>query len=585
MRALHPVVSVIDSLHRDVAVADDARAGRFTHAGTTLDLGRRPDWLGGGLADDEEWRIEWVKLYEGLDLAHAYRTTGDDDHLAAWEDLVDAFLDQVPVGHDTNDVDARRVQNWIYAWQRFAAVPGFPGLRDGLGERVVDRLRADAAHIEANLTAERNHRTLEIYALLVVGIALGDDGLAQRALGLMADNAEHDIGDDGVQCERSTDYHLIVLRSLIGAIDNGRASGLDVPLRLVERADLAATFALHVQRPDGTTPALSDGDQGDFRALLADAARVLDRPDLLWAASTGAAGRAPRARAMSFVPGGYAVQRSGWGDGVRAYLDERWAVLDCGPLGAGGHGHYDHLSVELMGGGRRLVVDPGRYTYADTPWRQWFKGTAAHNTVTVDGLDQQPYRRGKPKGPQSSAVLVNRRAAGARPGQPALDVVTARATSPRYDAVHTRSLMLVGGDHWIVIDRLDAPTEHEYVARWHLDPEAHRRTVLSHETHRSVVRFPAGTIAVPAGDDLHLEPGWVSPEYGVRVPAPVLAVRHRAASSLFVAVVTPGDRAPRAVRIDAAADGTGGSMLVVDWDVHVDRVFLRSDGADLERVR
>lgn len=260
-------------------------------------------------------------------------------------------------------------------------------------------------------------------------------------------------------------------------------------------------------------------------------------------------------------------------------------MLDCGPLGAGGHGHYDHLSVELMGGGRRLVVDPGRYTYADTPWRQWFKGTAAHNTVTVDGLDQQPYRRGKPKGPQSSAVLVDRRAVGARPGQPALDVVTARATSPRYDAVHTRSLILVGGDHWIVVDRLDAPIEHEYVARWHLDPEAHRRTVLSREAHRSVVRFPAGTIVVPTGADLQLEPGWVSPTYGVRLPAPVLAVRDRAASTLFVAVITPGDRAPRAVRVEGTSDGPSGDTVAVDWGGHVDRLVLRPDGVELERVR
>ena len=44
-------------------------------------------------------------------------------------------------------------------------------------------------------------------------------------------------------------------------------------------------------------------------------------------------------------------------------------------------------AVELAGGGRALVLDPGRYTYADDErgWRRWFKCTAAHNTVCVDG--------------------------------------------------------------------------------------------------------------------------------------------------------------------------------------------------------
>ena len=49
------------------------RAGRFTCAGETRELGTEPDWLGADLPADEEWRIEWVKFYYGLDLAHAYR--------------------------------------------------------------------------------------------------------------------------------------------------------------------------------------------------------------------------------------------------------------------------------------------------------------------------------------------------------------------------------------------------------------------------------------------------------------------------------------------------------------------------------
>ncbi len=414
--ALRPVVCVIDSLHRHLGVAADARRGRFTHAGITLELGRRPDWIGAGLADDEEWRIEWVKLYEGLDLAHAFDVTGDHEYLQTWEDLVASFCEQVAVGSDTTDVSARRIQNWIYAWQRFASSTAFRSLRPGLAATLRRRLAADADHIAAHLTAERNHRTLELYALLIVGIALGDRRRTTEALDLLDANAAADIGDDGVQRERSSDYHMIVLRSLVGAVANARAAGQPIPPGLARRTQLACTFGLHLQRPDGTTPALSDGDQADFRALLADAAELLDRPDLRWAATAGRAGTPPADRHVTFADGGYAVQRSGWGAGSRRYGEERWAVLDCGPLGDGGHGHYDHLSVEIAAGPHRLVVDPGRYTYSDdfvdadglAGWRRRFKGTAAHSTVCVDGLDQTPYRPGRPKGATSTARLVHR---------------------------------------------------------------------------------------------------------------------------------------------------------------------------------
>lgn len=535
-----PVLCVVDHLHRDLAVAADARAGAFTHAGVRLELGLTPDWLDGGLASDEEWRIEWVKLYEGLDLAHAFAATGDTGFLAAWEELVGSFCDQVPVGHDSSDVSARRIQNWLYAWARFAAAPGFPGLRPGLAERLAARLEADRAHLAAHLTRERNHRTLELYTLLVAALSLGPDlAAAARALALLADNAARDIWADGVHRECATDYHLIVLRSLVGAVANARRAGLTVPPELLDRAGRASDFALHLQRPDGLTPAVSDGDQGDFRALLTLAAEVLDRPDLAWAGSAGQSGRPPSDRLVSFPVGGYHVQRSGWGDGPRAYADERFALLDCGPLGDGGHGHYDQLSVELAGGGALLAVDPGRFTYAEDSgsgaWRRWFKGTVAHNTVTVDDLDQTPYQRGRPKGPVSTARLIERQT------EPGLDVLVGEVRSPRYDAVHTRSLAFVDDDYWVVHDQLRAPTPHTYRARWHLAPQAQGLVRVRRAAGQVTVSAPGVVLVIPAGfGEVTIEPGWVSPTYGIRLPAPVVVLTASGnADADLLAIVAP----------------------------------------------
>ena len=96
-----PVFCVIDRAYRDRAVAEEICAGRFTHAGTTLELGVEPDWLGARLPPDAEWRIEWTKFYYGLDLAHAFAETGERRFLGTWERLVRSFIRQVPLGAQT----------------------------------------------------------------------------------------------------------------------------------------------------------------------------------------------------------------------------------------------------------------------------------------------------------------------------------------------------------------------------------------------------------------------------------------------------------------------------------------------------
>jgi hypothetical protein len=520
-----PIFCVIAGAYSDLAVAEAVAAGRFTHCGVTVELGTEPDWLGAELPADEEWRIEWTKFYYGLDLAAAFHATGERRYLTTWEQLVRSFLRQVPAGSDTSDVSARRVQNWVYAWQAFATAPAFDGLAGGLEDELLAGLDRELRQIREHLSAERNHRTLELYALFVVPLALPlldpDGELVREAAALLADNLLTDVRADGVQREHSTHYHLIALRSFLATRENARRFGLDLGAAYDAHLRRACDFALHCHRPDGTIPALSDSDGGSYGDLLALAADLLDRPDLRYAATAGAEGRAPRARNVSFPDGGYHVQRSGWGDGERALRDERFLIFDCGDLGDGGHHHYDLLSVDAYAEGRALVVDPGRYTYAeDTPnMRRWFKGTAAHNTVVVDGLDQAPYRRGKARrGTRPAARLLERVAA------PGVDLLHGEALSTCYEARHARRVAFVAGEYWIVEDELGGARPHRYDLRWHLAPEADGRVRVQRHGDGFAVRAPGLALVIAGGAQPRIEPGWVAPEYGVKHAAPVVSV-------------------------------------------------------------
>jgi Heparinase II/III-like protein/Heparinase II/III N-terminus len=537
LTAPQPVICVLDHLYRDIATAEAARHGRFTHIGVEIDLGRDPDWIDGGLSDDVEWRIEWVKLYEGLDLAHAYALTGEADYLTAWEDLVESFCDQVAVGTDVADVTARRLQNWLYAWRRFAEAPTFTGLRPGLAERLARRIADDAQHLRSNLTPQRNHRTLELYALLIVGLSLpdSDSGLAEFALDQLGENLLTDVWVDGVHRECSTDYHCIALRSYLGAIANARAAGLVLPAGYLDRVSLALDFAMHVQRPDGLTPSFSDGDTADFRGLLSLGADLLDRDDLRWVASGGLAGVPPTALDATFSAGGYLTSRSGWGTGSKPYADEQFMMIDAGPIGDGGHGHYDQLSIELFAQGHSFVVDPGRYTYARTPWRHWFKGSAAHNTVTVDGLDQTPFRHSGPKGPTSQARIIRRESTQH------FDAIEADVVSPQHEVVHTRRVLFPNREFWVVHDHVRGDVDHRYEARWHLPAEAHDRVTVVRDSKQTTVVTPAGSLILPARLTVEIEPGWVSPTYGIKHQAPVVVVRADGSRADIITVLSPGD--------------------------------------------
>jgi hypothetical protein len=104
----------------------------------------------------------------------------------------------------------------------------------------------------------------------------------------------------------------------------------------------------------------------------------LDPGDFL-TASDGAVG--PQGKSRLFEYAGIAIMQAG----------DTQLIADAGPMGSGGagHSHADALSFVLRRGDQDLLIDAGTFTYVgDAKWRNWFRGTAAHNTVRIDGLDQ-----------------------------------------------------------------------------------------------------------------------------------------------------------------------------------------------------
>ena len=131
-------------------------------------------------------------------------------------------------------------------------------------------------------------------------------------------------------------------------------------------------------------------DDGDVRSPVA-AAGVAARPGRSGGAGGMVAGcrgvgrahdgRRRRASRDCSPTAGTAIMASG----------EVQLVIKAGPFGegSGGHSHSDVLSLTARVGCREILIDPGTFTYvADPVERNRFRGSAAHNTVRIDGRDQ-----------------------------------------------------------------------------------------------------------------------------------------------------------------------------------------------------
>ncbi len=539
---------------------------RFEFNGEGYQMPEPMDWLTNP-SPDVEWHIVLHKFYYAVGLGIAYRARQEARYVTRWMSLTSSWIKQAPVGFIAADVTGRRVQNWIYAYYYFIsqapAAPVCPDFHDCFLTSLCEQVN----FLCDNLTPARNHRTLELYAIFLASVVFPEfrDAARWRELSVteLANNIQSDLLPDGVHIELSTDYHHLVLKNFLNVRRLAQLNAIAMPAIFDVRLVQGLEFSMHAHKPDGIVPSLSDGDARGFLDLLQVGADLYGREDMRYVATGGAAGVAPDERARAFSDSGYYVLRSGWGRGRRSFADEQYLVFDCGPIGAGNHGHLDCLSFELAAFGRSLIVDPGRYTYSeagDTNWRVAFRGTAYHNTVTVDGKNQTRYEprvvkevsrhkqgstRHRISGPAPEARLL---AFESRPG---FDLLRAVARSAEYDAEHERYVIFAFDEYWLLCDQLRASQTHTYDQRLHLAPQPLANVVCARARGTLLAQTPNLLIAhEDIGDiSLNVELGYVSFKYGEKHEAPVMCLRQSNADARFHTLLYPHRDAPPTISL------------------------------------
>lgn len=210
---------------------------------------------------------------------------------------------------------------------------------------------------------------------------------------------------------------------------------------------------------------------------------------------------------------------------------EIWVRCDGGPHGFGSmaaHAHADALSVEVRAGGVDVLADPGTYCYhGERAWRSYFRSTAGHNTVEVDGRDQST---------QGGPFLWSRSA------RSTVDAVIGREGATRtwvahhdgYAGIrHDRIVTLSHEDRRVTLVDILTPRNghaHPFRLLLHLgpdvtvtldDPEA-RLAALTWQGGRAALRLAEGITWSAHRGETDPPLGWYSPAFGVKVPTTVL---------------------------------------------------------------
>lgn len=611
---------------------------RFEFNGESYRLPAPIDWLENP-SRDVEWHILLHKFYYAPGLGLAYEKTGERRYAQRWMALIDGWIKTTPPGFIAADVTGRRVQNWIYSYYYF--VTHAARLDAGLitadfHRRLLASIHQQVEYLCANLTPKRNHRTLELYAIFLAGVVFPEMRRAEFwrrfALEQIELNMASDLLADGVHCELSSDYHHLVLKNYLNLRRLAALNEIAFPAAMDQHLQRALEFSMHLHKPDGVAPSFSDGDARGYLDLLRYGAQLYDRADFLYVATQGAQGRPPVRRVAHFAASGYSVIREHWGEAGANFRDAQHLVFDCGPLGEGNHGHFDALSFELAAFGQSLVVDPGRYTYSEAVdandgvnWRVHFRGTAAHNTVCVDGRQQTGYVpkvikdasrhlqgtvRHKISGPPAQTALVERFHGDH------LDLMHGRVISHEYDAVHHRCIVFVDRTYWLISDWLRAPSEHSYRLNFQLAAAAQGATTLlandssndstadsttdtqtatsdrrntdrlgttgGSVTKSMRVLSPGLVIAQLArgSPQQGLEDGWVSPRYGCKQRAPAVRSTVVGKHADFDSLLYPWkDSLPRFTLSDFAVAVNG-----QEQPVRAIRIELQVDGARVSDI-
>ncbi|MEW6201400.1 MAG: alginate lyase family protein, partial [bacterium] len=370
-------------------------------------------------------KIPWeISRFQHLiPLGKAYFLTDDERYPMKFVSHIENWLQNNPYARGINWSCAMelalRTINWTFA---LAFFQNSPSVNSDFIKKFIIGIYLHGYHILRNLEGtpqlRSNHYLSDVIGLLFLGTYYPFIKESRRWQNkghqALIEEMEKQVYPDGVDFEASTTYHCLALELFtLGAL-TCRQAGLELPQRFWDHLEKMYEFLHQIIKPNGEVPQIGDNDSGrifnftdapptDRLHLMPIGAVLFSRrewkthltppsEDLLWLMGIEAFNKYSEWDISPVPKLPVAFPDAGW------YLirdDEIYLLISCGlngQNGNGGHAHNDKLSFELNMNGHDVIVDPGTYIYIPYPeWRNRFRSTRWHNTVCVDGEEQNRF--------------------------------------------------------------------------------------------------------------------------------------------------------------------------------------------------
>jgi uncharacterized heparinase superfamily protein len=423
-----------------------------------------------------------------------------------------------PPGRRTDAWDPFPISLRVVNWIKYLSLYEKPSHHS---ERIIDSIYQQCLWLEHSIEYHlmANHIFKNAKALIFSGLFLkGPDAERWLSKGLKLLNRElhEQILVDGAHFERSPMYHSMIFEDCLDLLNicqscyERQYHRLTQRLRSVTRNMIR--YLIGVIHPDGHISLFNDAALGievPYADLLAYYENV-----------SGETAPAPNGDYMQFPNAGYFII-------CPSPLNKM--IIDCGPIGPQyqtGHSHSDTLSFELSVKGRRVIVDSGCFGYEEGVIRNYNRGNAGHNSLTIDGKNQ-------------SEVWKSHRCA--RRAQP-LYAKLGRESDGQlvFDGAHDGYRRLDGGpEHhrriswsdntYLIQDRVLGNGRHDVESRLHIHPsllvDRSEKEVIIMDKHEILAR-----IYSLQEDHIEKIDGWYCPEFGIKDRCAVLRTWDKNAS-------------------------------------------------------
>ena len=427
-----------------------------------------------------EWPWQFARHRFFSDLAEYYRKTRDENAAKTFVDIVSSFIDQAlppppntPPGKTKSwrTIDTGiRATCWIASYASFTNSPTFTSeFRD----KFVNSLKDHVARLKNPVTSN-NWRIMELRGLVDVLLEfpqLDCDGTILRsAEGELEHILATQLYPDGFQFELAPSYHSILDGDYCKLAEAYRAHGRTPPKFLESGVELAFEMYAHITAPDRKCPPVNDSRKYEIMGKMEKAVELYPhRKDFLWLATDGAKGTPPDYLSYAFPYAGAVVFRDSWA------RDAVWGYVDMSPFGRG-HQHEDKLNFLLFAYGKEMICDGGNYAYDTSDMRKYVTSTRSHNTIRIDGKDQNARRSWKWKD-----EMLTKKADLVFSTSPARDVAKSSfalgyGKAKEYDdaVTHTRTVEFIKdgtAPYFRITDELTSKDtrEHNYEQMWHLE--------------------------------------------------------------------------------------------------------------------